>query len=278
MFASAFSSAVGNIFVALLVLAGFAIYTTLIRQISVRIAAPSLDEGPDASPPMRTFGLAEACVALGLIAFLMLNIVASFERTSPVQLNSRDLIANLLLSLFVVLLIAVVLKLRGLDIDALGGFSKSSFKRAVSTAVVLLLAAAPLIGVAEGLTQTFFGGESSKQEIVDLFNNSQSMEQRVTIIVLAVVIAPICEEFIFRFFIYGVLRRYFGVTVGLLFNALLFAAAHTHLPSAAPLFVLGACFTLAYEWSGSIIVSMAMHALFNSAQLVFLAFPQLFQQ
>jgi len=278
MFASAFSSAIGNIFVALLVLAGLAIYTTLIRQISVRIAAPPVDAGPGAPPPMRTFGLAEACVALGLISFLMLNIIASFERTSPVQLNSRDLIANLLLSLFVVLLIAVVLKLRGLDIDALGGFSKSSFKRSVSTAVVLLLAATPLIAVAEGLTQTLFGGESSKQEIVDLFNNSQSMGQRVTIIVLAVIIAPICEEFIFRFFIYGVLRRYFGVTVGLFFNALLFAAAHTHLPSAAPLFVLGACFTLAYEWSGSIIVSMAMHALFNSAQLIFLAFPQLFQQ
>ncbi len=278
MFASAFSNAVGNIFVALLVLAGFAIYTTLIRQISVRVAAPPLDAAPDAPPPMRTFGLAEACVALALIALLILNIVTSFERTSPIQLSTRDLIANLLLSLFVVLFIAVVLKLRGLDIDALGGFSKSSFKRAVSTAVVLLLAATPLIAVAEGLTQTFFGGESSKQEIVDLFSNSQSIEQRVTIIVLAVVIAPICEEFIFRFFIYGVLRRYFGVTVGLFLNALLFAAAHTHLPSAAPLFVLGVCFTLAYEWSGSIIVSMAMHALFNSAQLVFLAFPQLFQQ
>ena len=98
------------------------------------------------------------------------------------------------------------------------------------------------------------------------------------IIVLAVVVAPISEEFIFRFFIYGVVRRYFGIAVGLVFNALLFAAAHTHLPSAAPLFVLGACFTLAYEWSGSILVSMGMHALFNSIQLIFLAFPELVQQ
>ena len=143
---------------------------------------------------------------------------------------------------------------------------------------MLLVAAAPLIGIAEALTQTFLGGESSKQEIVDLFNSSRTIQERVTIIVLAVVVAPISEEFIFRFFIYGVLRRYLGITAGLIFNALLFAAAHTHLPSAAPLFVLGACFTLAYEWSGSILVSMAMHALFNSAQLIFLAFPELVQQ
>ena len=46
--------------------------------------------------------------------------------------------------------------------------------------------------------------------------------------------APISEEFIFRFFIYGVVRRYFGIAIGLVFNALLFAAAHNHLPSAVP--------------------------------------------
>jgi membrane protease YdiL (CAAX protease family) len=100
----------------------------------------------------------------------------------------------------------------------------------------------------------------------------------VAIIVLAVVVAPISEEFIFRFFIYGVLRRYFGIAIGLVFNALLFGAAHTHLPSALPLFVLGVCFTLAYEWSGSILVSMAMHSLFNSTQLILLAFPDSLQQ
>ena len=45
-----------------------------------------------------------------------------------------------------------------------------------------------------------------------------------------------------------------------------------------PLFVLGACLALAYEWSGSILVSMTMHALFNSLTLTALAFPELVQQ
>ncbi len=276
MFASAFSSALGNIFIVLLVFAGLAIYLTLIRQINARRSLPT--DIAAVAPPPRMFGLPEAFLAMALSLFLLLNIVVSFERSAPVHLSSGDLIANFLLSLFVVVLIAAVLKLRGIDIDAVGGFSKASLKRTISTAIVLLLAAAPLIGVAEGLTQGFFGGESSKQEIVSLFNSSRTIQERVMIIVLAVVVAPISEEFLFRFFIYGVLRRYFGVAVGLIFNALLFAAAHTHLPSAAPLFVLGACFTLAYEWSGSILVSMAMHSLFNSAQLIFLAFPELVQK
>jgi membrane protease YdiL (CAAX protease family) len=194
------------------------------------------------------------------------------------QLTTRDIVADLLSRFIVVFFVVGLLKLRGLNIDSLGGFSRTSLKRALSTAIVLLLAAAPLILFAEAVTQNAFGSGSSRQEIVDLFNGSRTIGQRVVIIVLAVVVAPFSEEFIFRFFIYGVLRRYFGIAIGLIFNSLLFAAAHTHLPSAAPLFVLAGCFTLAYEWSGSILVSMSMHALFNSIQLIFLAFPELFQQ
>jgi membrane protease YdiL (CAAX protease family) len=96
------------------------------------------------------------------------------------------------------------------------------------------------------------------------------------IIVFAVAVAPVVEEFLFRFFIYGVLKRYFGRLLGVTFSALLFAAAHAHLPSFAPLFVLGSCFAIAYEWSGSILVAMTMHSLFNSLTLTALAFPEIF--
>ena len=123
------------------------------------------------------------------------------------------------------------------------------------------------------LTQHLLRNETSLQNIVELFNGSPSIRQRILVIVLAVAIAPIAEEFVFRFFIYGVLKRYCGFFLALLLNALLFAAVHAHLPSFAPLIVLGGCLTLAYEWSGSILVSMSMHMLFNSLQLIVLAFP-----
>jgi membrane protease YdiL (CAAX protease family) len=140
---------------------------------------------------------------------------------------------------------------------------------------LLLFFAYPLINLADLITQRALGSGSSRQSIVELFNGSQTIQQRIMIIVLAVAIAPMAEEFVFRFFLYGVLKRYFGRFVGLTFSALLFAAVHAHLPSFAPLFVLAACFTIAYEWSGSILVSMAMHCLFNSLTLTALAFPQL---
>ena len=98
------------------------------------------------------------------------------------------------------------------------------------------------------------------------------------IIVFAVAIAPIVEEFVFRFFIYGVLKRYVGCLLGVILSSLLFAAAHAHFPSVVPLFVLGSCFAIAYEWSDSILVSMTMHSLFNSLTLTALAFPEIISQ
>jgi len=271
MLAGASSIALGLLFVFFLGV-GLFIYVALAWQIARRATAPV-----ESTVPMKTFGVADAILSVLLITFLLMNIAVSYGH-SPVQLTDRDLLANLLVTIVVVCFVAGCLKLFGRDIESLGGFSRMSLKRALSMGIVLLLAASPLILIAEVITQNLLGGGSSHQEIVDLFSTSRTLQQRVLIIVLAVVVAPISEEFIFRFFIYGVVRRYSGILVGLLFNAALFAAAHNHLPSAAPLFVLGACFTLAYEWSGSILVSMSMHALFNSVQLVLLAFPSLSQQ
>jgi len=254
----------------LYLLASVYIYVSLVRQISVRRS-----RSPNGST--RTFGLPEAVLAAALIFLLLLNISASFSNRS-VQLNARNLLENLLFTVALVLFIAVFLRLRGLDLSSLGGLFRITFLRALSTGTVLILAAYPLISIADAITQRVFGSGSSKQSIVELFSGSRTIEQRMMIIVFAVVIAPMAEEFLFRFFLYGVLKRYFGRFLGVTVNALLFAAAHTHLPSFAPLFVLGSCFTIAYEWSGSILVSMTMHALFNSLSLTVLAFPELFSQ
>ena len=272
MLPQAWISALINILLWLFFLGGVYVYSALIRQISAR--AP---EGGEEEAPAKSFGLPEAIVALVLISFVLLNALASFSAPTA-SLSSRDLAANLILTIVVLLILVGFLELRRLNVDRLAGFSKYGFGRAIATGALLLVSAYPLISAADALTRRFAGGGSSKQNIVELFNGSNTMSQRAMIIVLAVAVAPIAEEFVFRFFLYGVLRRYLGRLGALLLTALLFAAVHAHLPSFAPLFVLGACFALAYEWSGSILVSMTMHSLFNSLSLIFLAFPQLSDQ
>jgi membrane protease YdiL (CAAX protease family) len=248
--------------------AGAYIYLALGRQIAARISPSSEVTSP-------TFGLAEASLAGFLILWFLILALASVSHPSS-DLSSRSVIASLLITVAIVAVITGLLRLRGRNVEALAGFYRMSVVRAVGTGAILLFFAYPLISIADVIIQQFLHGSSSKQSIVELFNSSQTIEQRITIIVFAVTIAPAAEEFIFRFFLYGVLKRYFGLMFALVANSLLFAAVHGHLPSFAALFVLGSCFTIAYEWSGSILVSMTMHSLFNALTLVVLAFPETF--
>lgn len=264
-------SVLGLLLSLLYLLASLYVYISLIYQISAQTRNTF---GPEATTTRR-FGLPEAVLAALLILFLFLTIGASVSQPS-IQFSARNLLANFLLTGCVVLVIITFLQFRGFDVSSLGGFFRLSFIRTLSTGAVLLFFAYPLILLSDAVTQRLFGGGSSRQNIVEFFSGSRTIQQRMMIIVFAVAIAPAVEEFLFRFFIYGVLKRYFGRFLGVAFSALLFAAAHAHLPSFVPLFVLGSCFAIAYEWSGSILVAMTMHSIFNSLTLTALAFPEIF--
>jgi membrane protease YdiL (CAAX protease family) len=252
--------------------ASICVYVSLIYQISSRIRNAS-----ELDVPVRLFGLPEAILAAVLIFFFLLTVTATVPDPA-LQFHPRNLLANFLLSAFVVLIIASLLQFRGFDMGALAGFFRISFFRTLGTGAILLFFAYPLIAMSEAINQRFFGGATSKQNIVEFFSASRTLQERIMIIVFAVAIAPIVEEFVFRFFIYGVLKRYVGCLLGVILSSLLFAAAHAHFPSFVPLFVLGSCFAIAYEWSGSILVSMTMHSLFNSLTLTALAFPEIISQ
>ena len=259
-----FFPALSAVFYALFLVAGVYIYASLIRQIAAR--------APNSEPlPLRTFGWPEALLAVFLAAFFLLSISGGSTH-NPSRIGSRELIASAAFTVGLLLAVAGFLRLRRFDLDSLGGFSKIGFFRTAITAGIFILAAYPLILLADVATQRILQGAPPLQPIVEMFNESSTLEKRVLIIVLAVSLAPLAEEFIFRFFIYGVMKRYLGRAAAVVASALLFAAVHGHLPSFAPLFVLGSCLAVAYEWSGSILVPMTMHALFNAVTLTTLAF------
>jgi membrane protease YdiL (CAAX protease family) len=87
-------------------------------------------------------------------------------------------------------------------------------------------------------------------------------------LLLAVVVAPVAEETIFRGYIYGVLKRYFGGIGAGLFSAALFAGLHLNVAALPALFVLALCLTLAYEATGSLLVNIFMHGFFNLSMLL----------
>jgi membrane protease YdiL (CAAX protease family) len=89
---------------------------------------------------------------------------------------------------------------------------------------------------------------------------------RAWILALAVVAAPLCEEFIFRGLIYGGLRRSMNAPQAMLMSAAIFAVVHPPL-SMLPVFVLGLCAAWTYERSKTLLAPMLVHATYNAAVL-----------
>jgi membrane protease YdiL (CAAX protease family) len=110
--------------------------------------------------------------------------------------------------------------------------------------------------------------------LLDLFPTLQP-DRRMTdpatplwLVALAVVAAPVFEEFIFRGLIFGGLRRTLGVATATLASAAIFAIVHPP-ASVIPVFVMGVCAALVYERTRMLAAPMLLHAVYNAAVLGF---------
>jgi hypothetical protein len=90
---------------------------------------------------------------------------------------------------------------------------------------------------------------------------------RILLLCLAVVLAPIFEEFIFRGLVFGGMRRSLGLFASLLASAAIFALVHPPI-SFLPVLALGICCALAYERSRSLIAPMTAHAAYNAFAVI----------
>jgi hypothetical protein len=85
---------------------------------------------------------------------------------------------------------------------------------------------------------------------------------------LAIVAAPIFEEFIFRGLIFGGLRRSLGAWPAIAASAAVFAIVHPP-ASMIPVFVLGLCAAFAFERTKMLLTPMIAHGIYNAAVLAY---------
>jgi membrane protease YdiL (CAAX protease family) len=186
------------------------------------------------------------------------------------SMTNADLVQSAVLFGMIVAGIIFFLKFRGGKVVELFGFRQLTPMRIVRRGGLLLLAALPMIILCNAAMNQALGDQAEPQEIVQYFSHAARHSQWLRVlatVTMAVVIAPMEEEFLFRGYIYGVLRRHLGVVPALLLNAALFSAIHLNLPALPALFVLALCLTLAYESTGSLLVPMVMHSMFNATML-----------
>ncbi|MEI6605509.1 MAG: type II CAAX endopeptidase family protein [Verrucomicrobiota bacterium] len=111
-------------------------------------------------------------------------------------------------------------------------------------------------------------GVEPMQESVKLLQSNQDPLTLGLMAVAAMLAAPLCEEIVFRGYLYSAAKKFAGPWVAGACSALVFAAAHNSLAPLLPLFYFGCLLVLAYELTGSLWAPIAMHFCFNTTTVV----------
>jgi membrane protease YdiL (CAAX protease family) len=139
----------------------------------------------------------------------------------------------------------------------------------LAVGVTLLLL--PLRGLIGAIVQQWFGGglEAMQSRMDLLVGSALSWSQFLVTLLGAGLIAPVAEELFFRGFFYTALRQRFGIAAAATISSLGFAVGHIDaLGVVAASFIMGIALALAYEYTRSLWVAIAIHAFNNSLATV----------
>ncbi len=114
------------------------------------------------------------------------------------------------------------------------------------------------------------GISTAPQELIDIFRSADNLPSIIALVFLAIVVAPINEELLFRGGIFRFLYQKLPSWAAILISSILFAAMHGNWLSFLPLILLGSLLCLLTQKSGSLKPSIFLHALFNLHSIIFI--------
>lgn len=145
--------------------------------------------------------------------------------------------------------------------------------RVLTSGVATFLISLPILTATSLAWQAFldvFGLPAQRQDLVRMFAHADSPGLLLTMTTLAVVVAPVAEELVFRAGLFRYFRTRMSRSVALVAPALFFAVLHVSnwrtldgFASVGPLTVLAIVYSVAYERTGQIGTAILAHALFN---------------
>lgn len=103
----------------------------------------------------------------------------------------------------------------------------------------------------------------TQQSFVEMIAQADSVWATVCMGFMAIVLAPISEELLFRGCVYRFLKGKIRPMAAVTLTSLLFALMHLNSAAFLPLFLLGMLLCRCYEKTGKIYVCVGFHALFN---------------
>ena len=228
----------------------------------------------------RLYDIPDAILAVLLAAMLVQGLFAAVvPGTSPASVagaTESEQLGMLVSQLFFSLVISIALVsylrfIRGFDPAELFGVRNVSRRKVITIALTAIAPTLVIVGLVNaGVSELLrdVWPDASPQELVKTFETTGSIAVRVLMVIAAVIVAPLSEELLFRGFLYGVCKRYTDIHFAAIINGLLFAIVHMHVGSFVPLFALALVLVAVYEITGSLMVPMLRHALFNGLMMI----------
>ena len=136
--------------------------------------------------------------------------------------------------------------------------------------VLIAMAFALMSGV---LIQAF-GDQVEPQKLVTLIAEESAKQENIGplifFVVMAVAVAPVAEEILFRGILYPAIKQIGYPRVAAIGTALLFALFHVNLLTFASLTVVALGLIALYEFTDNLLAPITAHAVFNASNLIML--------
>jgi len=110
--------------------------------------------------------------------------------------------------------------------------------------------------------------------VEELMKSDMPLKEQVFVGFLAIVLAPVVEEILFRGVLYPTCKRFMRPWMAVALVSIGFGAFHMNWVSFLPLTLFGAILIWLYEKTGNLLASITAHSLFNSVNFFLLVFNE----
>lgn len=225
-------------------------------------------------------GVIDLIVSAFLVFLFANQLLLPFDAEKAGQvrsLSNSDLLLNFSIPIFISIFLCVIVSVREPISESFGLLKGNIAWIIVGAIVAYILMILLVIGLEHGLQLNQWLesrlGERQYQDVVNEVMNA-SDTRLLILIVGACIIAPVCEEIIFRGYLYSVTKRYTGPIFAAICTGILFGTIHGEVWAFISLSCLGIILAAVYEITGSLWSSIITHCLFNSVNVYFMTNPQ----
>ena len=142
-------------------------------------------------------------------------------------------------------------------------FNSLSIKDAIFQGIKGWLSIVPFVLLVSLIMNSLIDNQNGSNPLLEIVLNNNNYFSFLILFITTTLLAPLFEEIIFRGILLPTLSRDFGVIMGIIISAFIFALAHLSLGEMPPLFVLGIGLGITRIASGSLLSSVIMHSLWN---------------